>query len=270
MKSYKLVALDIDGTLLDSMHKIPEENRLIIQKLYQKDIEFVLVTGRPDALAKQYTEQLGIPPIIVGNNGATVRNVQTKELQVAEFIRKDIAAQVINCLLSRGIYFRIYGVDSVISLFPDDLDETKNEFALFSQRLAGQMNFVIANRDAPIEMDIVKISCFSHDQQLLSQVRDELECIADVEVVRGASVCLDVMKRGISKGNALINYANQKGITPEEIIAFGDSENDASMLELVGMPIAMGNAEDSLKVIAKKVTSTNDQAGVAKALGEIF
>jgi Cof subfamily protein (haloacid dehalogenase superfamily) len=267
---YKLVALDLDGTLLNSNHQIPSANVQAIQQLSGQGVDFVLVTGRPDAMAKTYAEQLGIPTTILGNNGATIRNVATKELYFSQFIDDASVQQVLVILMESGIYFRIYGLDSIATFNQDEFDESKNEFAQFSKNLAAVMDFTLLDKPSALHFAVIKLVGFSNDTSVLDTLRSKLETLSTIEVVRGSKNGIDVMARGINKGATLLAYAQQKGIGAGEIVAMGDSENDLGMLQLVGMPIAMGNAEVCVKEAAKFVSISNDEAGVAYALQQIF
>jgi len=110
----------------------------------------------------------------------------------------------------------------------------------------------------------------AEDITVLPSLQEELRKIEGLEVVRGSKVGLDVMVKGVSKGEALLAYGKSLGIEKDEIIVIGDSENDLSMLKSVGYPVTLENGEDCLKEIAKLVTPSNDEAGVAKGLKKIF
>lgn len=267
---YKLVALDIDGTLLNSSHEIPRENIETINKLQKEGVEFVIVTGRPDIMAKKYAEELQIPSVILGNNGATIRNVDTNHLFFQRFIPKEKVIELYEYFSKKDIYFRLYGLDSIYTFNEDEFDESKNEFAVFSKNLAKNMDFKIINNISELDCDVIKFVCFTNDYEKLLNIQKELSSIEDVEIVRGSKNGIDINAKGISKGETLLKYANKLGIDSKEIIAIGDSENDLSMLSVVGFPITLENGDQALKDIAMMITESNDNAGVSKALERIF
>lgn len=267
---YKLVAIDIDGTLLNSNHEIPYENIETIKNLQDYGINFVIVTGRPDAMAKKYTKELQIPSVILGNNGATIRNVDTNELYFQKVISREKVLELHKFFAKKDIYYRIYGLDSIYSFNDYEFDEAKNEFAVFSKRLADSMNFKIINKIEELDEDVIKFVCFTNDHDKLITTQKELLSIDDLEIVRGSKNGVDINAKGISKGETLLKYAETLGISKEEIIAIGDSENDLSMLKVVGLPVTLENGDQVLKDIAHIITESNDNAGVAKVLKQIF
>lgn len=267
---YKLVALDVDGTLLNSKKEIPEENITTIKALTEKGIEFIITTGRPDPQAAQFSKKLGISPVILGNNGATVRNTQSGKLHYATYIPKEKVLELYNKLSSMNIYYRIYGLDSVYTFFSDEFDEEKNEFAYLSKTLAEIMNFKILKNIDELEEKVIKFVCFSNDREKLLAAQDLLSQVSQVEVVRGGMNVIDITAANISKGKTLLKYAQTLGIEKDEIVAIGDGENDLEMLKMVGFPITLENGEAILKEIAHMVTASNDEAGVAKALKKVF
>lgn len=267
---YKLVALDVDGTLLNSKREIPEENITTIKALAERGIKFIITTGRPDLQAVEFTEKLGISPIILGNNGATVRDAKSRKLYHATYLPAEKIKELHKKLSTMDIYYRIYGLDSVYTFYPGEFDDEKNEFAHFSRNLAKIMDFKILNSIEELEDRVIKFVCFSNDYEKLLAAQALLSEISGVEIVRGGANVLDVTAENISKGRTLLKYAKTLGIEKEEIVAIGDGENDLEMLKLVGFSVTLENGEDILKEIAHMITVSNDEAGVSKALSRIF
>ncbi|WP_411167520.1 Cof-type HAD-IIB family hydrolase [Clostridium sp. MB05] len=270
---YKLVAIDIDGTLLNSKNEIPEENIQTIRKLQGMGVKFVVVTGRPDVMAKEYVKTLGIKAPILGCNGATMRDVLTNEVYYLKHIGKEQLVELYNLFKSNGMYPRFYSLDAIYSFNPNELNEEKNPFAIFTKRLAKYMDINIFNDIEELlhdDVKITKIMYASNDVETIISLHEKIKQIQGIEVFRAAKNSLDVVTANVSKGKALIEYASDLGVDRGEIIAMGDGENDLSMLLEVGFPITLENGEDCLKEIASMVTVSNDEAGVAKALKEIY
>ena len=271
---YKLVAIDIDGTLLNSRNEIPAENIQTIRELRQRGVRFVVVTGRPDVMAREYVNILGINAPILGCNGATMRDALSGgETYYCKSIPLQPLTELYNYFQTAGLFARYYGLDTVYSFNPHEFDEQRNPFAHFSKQLAKHMDFkVIAGIDELIASGekIIKLMYPVSDPELLKPVQQQLRLIDGVEVFRASKLSLDIVATGISKGVALLDYALSLGIDRSELVAIGDSENDLSMLQAVGLPVAMGNASDGVKSICALVTASNDDAGVSKALREIF
>jgi Cof subfamily protein (haloacid dehalogenase superfamily) len=268
--SYKLVALDLDGTLLhDDLH-IPQENIDTIQRLHRKGIEFVFVTGRPDPMTMQYVEALGIPVMVIANNGASLRRNESKEILYAKYIEEQPLAKALQILRKNNVYFRIYSLDAVASFNEDEFDVTKNKYAHISTRIAQHMQFDIIKSVNDIEFDVIKMFCLFDEPAELALVLEELSGLSGLSAIQGSALSLDIMAEGVSKGNALMRYAAAKDITMQRIIAIGDNYNDLSMLQVAGMPVAMQNAEAVAKNVAQMITASNNEAGVAKALQKLI
>lgn len=270
---YKLVAIDIDGTLLNSNNEIPEENIKTIRELRDRGVQFVVVTGRPDIMAREYVKTLGIKAPILGCNGATMRDVLSNEIYYLKPIGKEQLVELYNIFKANKMFPRFYALDSVYSYNPDELNEDKNPFAVFTKRLAKYMEVKIFDDVEEILKDnikIVKIMYASNDTEIIVSLQEKIKQIQGVEVFRAAKNSLDIVSENVSKGKALIEYAKELGIDKREIIAMGDGENDLSMLLAVGFSVTLENGEDCLKDIASMITVSNDAAGVSKALKEIF
>ncbi|MGL4382819.1 MAG: HAD hydrolase family protein, partial [Bacilli bacterium] len=117
---------------------------------------------------------------------------------------------------------------------------------------------------------IIKIVVFNEELSILNLTRDKLSHLPELNIVLGSKNGLDINAFGVNKGKALLEYAYKLNIRADEIIAMGDSENDLSMLEVVGMPITLENGSSLVKEKAKYITKSNDEAGVAYALKHFF
>lgn len=268
-----MVAIDVDGTLLNNNHQIPIENVQAIRELKEKGVHFVIVTGRPDASVKEYVEILGIDAPILGCNGATIRNIFTNELHVLKSIDTEALNQLQEYFGAKNLYPRFYGLDSVFTLNPYEFEEDKNPFAKFSKRLNSIMPFKIVNSTQDItsnQIEVTKVVYINTNPETIITIQDEIRKIKGIEAYRVGSISLDIVTSGVSKGQALLDYAASLNISKNEIIAIGDSENDLSMLEAVGYPVTLENGEDTLKKMARLITDSNENSGVAKALKTIY
>ena len=271
---YKLVALDLDGTLLNNDHKIPLKNIKVIDTLKNRGVHFVIVTGRSDIMTKHIVEELGIVAPILGNNGASIRNVFTKELLHLSSLSLDIVEKLHLYFQKNNSYARWYGLDDVYSFNQNEFDETQNPYAKFSKILAKSMRFVVLEHFADLKkLDPTILRCMfvTENTSKLPSVHKELSELVNAEVFKTSKTSLDIVAKNTSKGNALISYGKSIKISPYQMIAIGDGGNDISMLQAVGMPVTLNNGDPELKAIAKLVTKgSNNEAGVGEALIEIF
>ncbi len=270
---YKLVAIDCDNTLLNSKGHIPPENKKIIQTLKSKGIEFVIATGRNDLLVSDYINELDIKAPVIGCNGASIRNLNESNLLSFNPISKKSLKLIFDYCSNNEIPFKAFtmkkgfandkvaveqGLKQILSSYTKEL--SKN----ISYEYTTDTKYLIETQE------IIKVVIVNNNPDYIKKYQNDIKKIEGIEICRSARNCLDIMASGVSKGNALKKYANMLKIPPEQTVAFGDSENDLSMIEFAGMGVAMENGEDGIKKSANMITCSNDDCGVAKALKKIF
>ncbi|MBC8060795.1 MAG: HAD family phosphatase [Clostridiaceae bacterium] len=269
---YKLVVSDMDGTFLNSKNEISVENLKVVKALKTKGIMFVVATGRIDYMIKSYLREIENSSPIIGCNGALVRNLQTGEIFNEEVMDKEVYKKVIDICKYYKVPYRIDGESFVYS----ETFEGRINFILDYNKILSEPDKIPykIGKDILTDMDpkekVFKILVTDEDMVHLKKVELEINKVEGVVAYKSAHNLLDVMKTGVAKGKALKSLAEGLLINPKEIIAIGDNYNDLSLLEYVGFPIAMGNSVEAVKNIAKFVTSSNDEDGVARALLEIL
>jgi len=270
---YKLVAIDCDNTLINSTGHIPEKNISVIQKLQKKGIKFVLVTGRNDIYVKDYLNELGIKAPVIGCNGASIRNLFDNTVYKLSFINREARQEVFSYCNKNNIPLKMFSINTFYSIKNDEEKNNINSILnLYTKQLSESLEYIsLKSLDEAVENDeLIKLVIVNDNPNKIEKIQCDLKKIGNFEIVRSARNCLDIINKGVSKGNSLIEYANMLNISKKEIIAFGDSENDYQMLKIAGFSVAMGNGEECLKEIADMVTLTNNEAGVAYALIKIF
>ncbi|WP_261854059.1 Cof-type HAD-IIB family hydrolase [Clostridium folliculivorans] len=267
---YKLICLDMDGTLLSSPSTISEENRKAVLQAYNKGIKIAITTGRLFTSAKYYADLIGIKVPIVASNGAYVREKDREEVIYKSSLNDD----------------QLERIHEVIKKY-DLLTYFNTHDTLISESVVGENHgYKVNNKELPEESrikfdegtdfkeafkrhegEILKAICVEEvDIDRLMKAKAELRQYKDLEVVSSWTNNFEVMNAGTSKGSAVKNLAEMLDIKQEEIICIGDSENDLSMIRYAGLGIAMGNAPDDIKKEADYVTDTNVNSGVAKAI----
>jgi Cof subfamily protein (haloacid dehalogenase superfamily) len=268
----RLIALDIDGTLLDSRWQLPEANRAAIAEATRRGIEVALVTGRRYDFAMPVARKLDSPLTMIVNNGALIRSKEGRT-HLRHLLPKHTAAQVLH--LTREwregaavIFDRQLENQLMLEVLdPDD----SMRYAYYSRNL----EFIgLAN---PLE------SCLTEDpiQVMLSgkvepmrKAEAALRGAPFVESFALAVTCyeskdfgmIDVINPVCSKGSSLAEWAGLRGFTREEVMAIGDNHNDLEMLSFAGIPVVMGNGVPALKTYGWHETGTNDENGVALAI----
>jgi Cof subfamily protein (haloacid dehalogenase superfamily) len=282
----KCIATDMDGTLLNSIQQISNENKEAILKAQAQGIEVVVATGRSYQEAKYVLDEAGLTCPVIGVNGAEVR---TKEGDVVSStpIDKQMAKIVAEKLRENNVYFEVYTnkgtftvdaakavsiiVDIIISANP----EVNREDATYAAGSRVRDGLIETINDYSILFDdeqyqINKFLAFSFEDGRLEAVSSALEDYEDLTVTTSGHDNLEITNRNAQKGIALEAFVKEKGIELAETMAIGDNYNDVSMLERAGRAVAMGNAGFEIKSLCDVITDTNDEHGVGKAILEVL
>ncbi|WDC84306.1 Cof-type HAD-IIB family hydrolase [Caloramator sp. mosi_1] len=272
---YKLIAMDMDGTLLNSQKQVSEYTKDVLRRASEKGIKLVICTGRIFTSAKSYARIIGTKAPIIASNGAYIREKDRNEVIYEKYINKDTLMNIIKLTREWGFYPHIYTTDTIYSekLIHSSLNYSKwNETVPEDERINIQ---IVDSLEDVVEKEgenFLKVVVMALEdeieklQRLKKYIRDNME----VSIFSSYMNNFEVMDKEVSKGKALSRLAEFFNIKREEIVCFGDNENDRTMFEFAGLPIAMGNAEEELKEIAAYVTDTNDNDGVAKAIEELI
>ncbi len=269
----RLIALDIDGTLLDSRWQVSEPNRAAIAEAARRGIEVALVTGRRYDFAMPVARQLDARLTMIVNNGALIRSTSDGRTHLRHLLSRSTARQVLRLThaWSEGAAV-IFDRPAENQLMLERLDPDDSlRYAYYSRNL----KFIgLAN---PLE------SCLTEDpiQVMLSgrvaPMRDAEQALRDAPFAREyalAVTCyeskdfamIDVLNPICSKGHSLAEWAAVRGLAREEVMAIGDNHNDLEMLTFAGIPVVMGNGVPELKKFGWHETGTNDENGVARAI----
>lgn len=266
---YKLVAMDLDGTLLDSHKQISQRNLNEIKRVIQKGVRVVVCSGRIYKGAKLYARQIGTQELVIACNGATIRDASDDSVIFENSLNPEDCLKIIDICHDENIYFHTYVNDTMYteklmygSTFYSQLNKNLEPEDRIDVQVVDDVKSVIGNS----HLKASKIVVVSDDRQQLLKARKRAEEVETIEVMSSFDDNFEVMNRGVSKANALDFIMKRYGIINEEVIAIGDNENDYSMIKMAGLGIAMGNGEDSLKEIAGYITLTNDEDGVAVAI----
>lgn len=272
---YKLIAIDMDGTLLSNRHEIPEYNKEMIKRATKAGVKIAITTGRLFASARKYSELIGVETPIIASNGAYIREKDKEEVIYESKLTRKQFDEVLSVI--KKYDFRVYmnTSDTVISedIVPDD-----HAYKLVNNELddAWKIKFVEGRSFEEVydefSNDILKFICIEERETRdeLMKAKAELAKFEDLEVVSSWDNNFEVMAQGTSKGRAVEKLTEILGIKREEVICIGDSENDLSMVQYGGLGVAMGNAIDIVKENADYITDTNTNAGVGKMIAKFI
>jgi Cof subfamily protein (haloacid dehalogenase superfamily) len=282
----KCIATDMDGTLLSATQQITPENREAILKAKKKGVEVVVATGRSYQEAKFVLEEAGLQLPMICVNGAEVRSDEG-EIVSSSPLNKDQARQAALRLVESGVYFEVYtnkgtfteDEDKAISIIVDIFSTANPEVPIekiaqaAEERLHKGLVRTIEHYDKLFEdgqYEIYKLLAFSLDDEKLAAANVALKEIGGLAISSSGSENIEVTSKDAQKGIALEKFVASRGISMEETMALGDNFNDASMLERVGRPVAMGNAVEKIKELCGEVTLTNEESGVGVAILKVL
>ena len=265
----RLLAIDIDGTLLDSSYQIPPENLAALRRAHQAGVEIVLVTGRRHAFALPTASELGFDLWIISSNGAV-----TRSLTGETFHRDLLPLETARALCAQMDEFR----GNLVITFDREgkgalLLEHLEELTLSIRRWL-EKNMECIEFSRPIEQALGSDPLQAMFCGSVERMRQAAAVLASAPVrahitqlkteYPARDLCiLDVLNRDCSKGHALERWARHRGIAAEEVVAIGDNHNDAEMLNFAGRAFIMENAAPELKENGWTVTRSNDACGVA-------
>jgi Cof subfamily protein (haloacid dehalogenase superfamily) len=268
----RLIALDIDGTLLDSRWQLPDANRAAIAEATRRGIEVALVTGRRYDFAMPVARQLDSRLTMIVSNGALIRSNEGGT-HLRHLLDRQTAERVLHLTREwREGAAVIFDRVRENQLMLESLDPSDSlRYAYYSRNL----EFIGIAK--PLE------SCLTEDpiQVMLSgtiaEMRDAEARLQETEIApeyrlavtayeKRDFAMVDVIPPGCSKGSSLAEWAALRGIAREEILAIGDNHNDLEMLTFAGIPVVMGNGVPALKAFGWHETGTNDESGVASAI----
>lgn len=279
----KLIASDMDGTLLNTQMLISEQNVQAIQKANEQGIEFMVATGRNRQEALSALEEAGIQCAMITLNGAQVFDKDGRSLFTVA-IPKDETLRILDLLDENEIYYEvststgIYSesqakrIESFASVLADHLEHITYKMAITMASANLKLlsiNYVKSIREVleDEDLEVLKIICFSiKGPKVLGPVGKKVDALGNVVVTSSGSNNIEINHKNAQKGIALAHVAKDRGIDLADVMAIGDNFNDASMLQLAGVSFAMGNAEIEVKEYAKYVTDTNLDDGVGKAI----
>lgn len=271
---YKMICIDMDGTLLNSKHEVSERNKEAIKKAIEKGIVVAITTGRIFRSAKIYADLLGIKTPIVASNGGFIKEQDKEEVIYKSALTYNQLKKIDSVIkkYNLNVYYNLY--DGII------LEKTLDENHAYKQankrakreedKITIRENVDIDKAFKEHEGDVLKAICIENENiEGLNKAKEELKGIEGLEVVSSWSNNFEVMPEGTCKWSGIKQLAKILGIKEDEVICIGDSENDLSMIQNAGFGIAMGNGRDDVKEAAKYITDDNEHDGVGKAIEKI-
>ena len=239
MVNYRLLALDLDDTVLTKSKEISDENKKWIAKAEEAGVVVIFATGRGKERVEHIRQELDLETPMVLANGAEVWKGPDVLLERHTIEREDIR-YLYDIAKKHGARFWGYHNEKLIR----GRDWTEDTF----------------------DLDFVKFGMKHQDKEVLEQIRKKLHAHQSVKVTQSAETNIEISQQGVSKESGVRKVCEHLGLEMKDVMAVGDNLNDMELIQKAGLGVAMGNGEDSLKKVADEVTTTNEKSGVAQAI----
>lgn len=271
-----IIALDMDGTLLDNSGKVSDRNMCVLRKLIDEGHYVVPASGRALPLLPNEVKNLKGIKYAVLENGAVIWDWENDIALKKHKIPEGMTQNILNRLLEEypnAVYYTEIFSDGKAYVEQRDIEKLKdaNIYGNFAEYMLNNHVFVENLKEQPEFLNTAeKINIYFEDITISEKFRAEWKNIHDINVTTSVNGNAEFNKAGINKGIGLKELAQRLGISKRNIIAMGDNDNDLEMLEQAGTAAAMGNAADDIKEVADIVAEDNDSDGVAVFLEQYF
>ena len=287
---YKLVAIDLDGTLLNPYGEVSEETKETIKMVKNKGVEVVIASGRPIDSIKTIAKEIESDKYFISGNGAILYDVKNDEILYENTLKKSKVLDIIKICEENSIYYNIYTEKEIIAkglnfnvLYYYKENLNKDEDNKTHINIIENIYDYISQR----EEKILKITICDDNQTIFNSIMRKLKEINDIEILEVSHMSRKIIRQGteevpieyfyteisaknVDKWDAIEQLAQKLNIKNEEIIAIGDNINDKKMIQNAGMGIAMEGSTNEVTQIANYVTDNNSENGVAKALRKLI
>lgn len=267
--NYRLIVVDMDGTLLSNKHDISEENKRVLKEAMARGVKVAIATGRIYTSARFYAKILGIATPIIACNGAFIRDDDRDKVIYCNPMKQEDVIKIAKLCKDHEIYFQFYGQDK---MYIEELKYSARKYYEWNLKQERENQIQIIRLDDTMtylqenDIKVLKMIIMDEDLEKLAKVKKSIEEISSIEINKSWYDNIEIMNKGVSKGQAIKALGEILNISKEEIIAFGDNYNDLSMKDYVKTFVAMGNGEEYVKQQASYITADNDKDGVAEGI----
>ena len=286
---YKLMAIDLDGTLLSSTGDVSEGTKLALQNARLQGTEVVLASGRPISSTKTLALELGVDNYLISGNGSVVYDIQKDEIIYNKFLSKEQILKIVKLCEQNSFYYNIYTEEEVIAkslnynvLFYHKENIKKSEEKRTHINIVEDVERYITESE---NENFLKITVCDESQMIFSRIMKKLKEIQDIDVLEVEYMSRKRIKQGtddvdiqyyytevtnknVNKWSAIEFLMEKLNIKKEDIVAIGDNLNDKEMIENAGLGVVMGNSNPKMKEIANVIVADNDSEGVMDAINQ--
>ena len=261
---YQLITLDLDDTLLNKEHCLSAATVAVIKTLKERGLIVNVATGRMLVSALPLINQLALSGPMITYNGAYIKDVSSGEVIYQKLLEESMAREVIDFCIKKKMHLHLYQGDQWY------VAEENREVLLY-QRIAGVKARAVTDLKKFLNGPVTKLLIVETDEERQQDyyrlLRERFD--SRVSVTDSKKIYIEIMARGVSKGNALRIVAEQLGIAREKVVAIGDGRNDLAMIEWAGLGIAMAGSPPEVQAAADLIAPPHDQDGVARVLSSL-
>lgn len=286
---YKLAAIDLDGTLLNSYGEITQETKEVLKQVKNKGVEIVIASGRPIDSLKTISKEIECDNYFISGNGALLYDIKNDQILYENILKKQKVLDIIKICEENSIFYNIYTEKEVLAkslhfnvLYYYKENLKKDEENKTHLNIMQNIYEYLAERDEKV----LKITICDNNQTIFQSILKKIKEISDIEVLEISHMSRKMIKQGtedipieyyyteisaknVDKWDAIEKLAQKLDIKSEEIIAIGDNINDKKMIEKAGVGVTMEGSSPEVIKVANLVTTSNNNEGVANALKKL-
>ena len=287
---YRLVVVDLDGTMLNSYGMVTENTKNIIRQTMEKGIDVIIASGRPIDSIKTIAKEIGSKNYFIAGNGALIYDMKKDKIIYDKFLPKNKVLEIIKICEENSISYNVYTDQTILAtalkynvLYYQKENLKKEENKQTKISIIENMYEYVKNKK---EEKYLKITICDDNQTVFQSIIRKLRKIQGIEVLDVSHMSRKTIKQGteeitiayyyteitvqnVDKWNAIEFLMQKLNISKEEIVAIGDNVNDKKMIQEAGLGVAMGGSTPEITQIADYVTTSNNEEGVAKVLQKI-
>ena len=284
---YKLIAMDIDGTLLNSYGEVSLKNKEAIELALKKNIEVVLTSGRMPKAILPIANEIKADKYIISGNGAAIYDVQNDKIIYNSYLTKKKVLEIIDICEKNSMFYNVYTNDVILTkslsyniLFYHNENKRNPEDKKIKINIVDDIYKYVEEYG---KEDFLKVTICDNDKFVFRSIMNKMNNIKNVDVLEVAHMSRKIIRHGseeheiayyyteitnknVNKWTALKELLQLLGIKKEELITIGDNVNDKEMIENAGLGIVTGNASPEMKKIADETVASNNEDGVAEAI----
>lgn len=288
---YKFVAIDLDGTLLNSYGEVTKDTKEALLKAKSQGVEIVLSSGRPISSTESLAKEIGVDNYLISGNGAAVYDIKNQKLIMDRFLTKQQVLNIAKLCEENSFFYNVYTEDEVIanSLNYNVLFYHKENLKKIEEKRT-HIN-VVQNIAKYIEESgkekFLKITVCDESQFIFNSIMKRLKLIDGIDVLETEYMSRKKIKSGtedvsiqyfytevtnqnVNKWSAIEFLIDKLNINREEVVAIGDNMNDIEMIQNAGLGVVMGNSNPKMKEIADEIVADNNSEGVLEAFNKFI